>query len=101
LISSRTASAAEDFCVVLSHLRRGKLIGTPTAGSTGQPLFYGLPGGGTGVVCTIQTFSPDGKEFVGVGIDPDITVLQTVSEVQSGNDAALRTALSTLSNTHK
>jgi C-terminal processing protease CtpA/Prc len=101
LISSRTGSAAEDFCVVLSHLKRGILIGTPTAGATGQPLFYGLPGGGTGVVCTIRTCSPGGKEFVGIGIEPDITVLQTVSDVQSGNDAALRTALSTLRSTHK
>jgi carboxyl-terminal processing protease len=101
LISSRTASAAEDFCVALSRLKRGTLIGESTAGSTGQPLFYGLPGGGTGVVCTIRTFSPDGKEFVGTGIDPDITVPQTVSDVQSENDAALRTALSMLNSTNK
>ena len=101
LISSRTASSAEDFCVVLSHLKRGILLGEPTGGSTGQPLFYGLPGGGTGVVCTIRTFSPDGKEFVGIGIEPDITAYQTLSDVKSGNDAVLRAALSTLSNTHK
>ena len=101
LISSRTASSTEDFCVVLSHLKRGILLGEPTGGSTGQPLFYGLPGGGTGVVCTIRTFSPDGKEFVGIGIEPDITAYQTLSDVKSGNDAVLRAALSTLSNTHK
>jgi len=97
LMSSRTGSSAEDFCVVLSHLKRGKLIGTSTAGSTGQPLFYGLPGGGTGVVCTIRTFSPDGKEFVGIGIEPDITAYQTVFDVRSGNDTVLRAAQSTLS----
>jgi len=101
LMSSRTGSSAEDFCVVLRHLKRGILIGTPTAGSTGQPLFYGLPGGGTSVVCTIRTYTPDGEEFVGIGIEPDITVPQTVSDVQAGNDAALRTALSTLSSTQK
>lgn len=101
LTSSRTGSSSEDFCVVVRDLKRGLLLGTPTAGSTGQPLFYGLPGGGAGVVCTIRTFSPDGKEFVGIGIEPDITVPQTVPDVRARIDAALSTAVSTLSSTQK
>ena len=100
-MSSRTGSSAEEFCVVVRHLKRALFIGTSTAGSTGQPLFYGLPGGGAGVVCTIRTFAPDGKEFVGIGIEPDITVPQTVSDVHARIDAALSTALSTLSSTQK
>ena len=101
LISSRTGSSAEDFCAVFNHMKRGKLIGTPSAGSTGQPLMYGLPGGGTGVVCTMRTLFPDGREFVGIGIEPDITVYQTVADVRSGYDAILQKAISILSNRGK
>ncbi len=101
LISSRTGSSAEDFCAVFNDLKRGKLIGTPSAGTTGQPLMYGLPGGGTGVVCTMRAMFPDGREFVGIGIEPDITANQTVADIKSESDAELRVAISILSNRGK
>ena len=70
--------------------------GTPTAGSTGQPLMFGLPGGGSGVVCTVRTLAPDGSEFDGIGIQPDITVLQTAADVRSASDSALRAAINAI-----
>lgn len=51
---------------------RGKVIGEPTGGSTGQPLFYSLPFGGMGTVCSKRDLMNDGSEFVGVGIEPDV-----------------------------
>jgi C-terminal processing protease CtpA/Prc len=96
LESAKTGSSAEEFCVVLKSLNRAKFIGTSSAGSTGQPLFYGLPGGGKGLVCTTRSYSPDGKEFIGIGLKPDIIVSQSISDLQTGNDSALNAAISYL-----
>lgn len=101
LVSAVTASAAEDFCVAFDVMRRGKIIGEPTAGTTGQPLFFSLPGGGSGRVCTKHDRYPDGMEFVGVGIQPDIVVRPTVDGIRMGRDAVLETALLYLKEGHK
>jgi C-terminal processing protease CtpA/Prc len=93
LISARTGSAAEDFCVAFDMMHRGALIGEPTYGSTGQPLVFYLPGGGNSFVCTAHCFYPDGKEFVGVGVQPDIEVHPSIEDVRAGNDAALTAAM--------
>ncbi len=96
LIGPSTASAAEDFLVAFDFMQRGKLIGERTAGSTGQPLLFSLPGGGRGRVCTKRCTYPDGKEFVGLGVNPDILVPLTVDDIRSGRDAALETAIAYL-----
>jgi carboxyl-terminal processing protease len=93
LISPRTGSAAEDFCAAFGHLQRGKLIGEATAGSTGQPLVIGLPGGGNATVCTVRCVFPDGDEFVGMGIRPDIEVRPTVEDTKADRDTVLEAAL--------
>ena len=93
LISARTGSAAEDFCVTFDVMNRGPLIGEPTCGSTGQPLIFSLPGGGNAFVCTAHCFYPDGKEFVGVGVLPDIEVRPTVKDVRAGKDPILTAAI--------
>ena len=96
LVGHQTGSAAEDFCVAFDVIARGKMIGTMTAGATGQPLFYSLPGGGSGFVCTTRASYPDGREFVGRGIEPDILVTPTVKDIRAGRDAALESAIAAL-----
>jgi C-terminal processing protease CtpA/Prc len=96
LIGPRTFSAAEDFTVAFDYMKRGKLIGMPTGGSTGQPVLFGLPGGGTARVCGKRDTYPDGKEFVGIGIMPDIMVKPTVKDIETGRDAAKEKALELL-----
>jgi len=96
LVSARTFSAAEDFTVAFSYLQRGKLIGQPTGGSTGQPINFNLPGGGSARVCGKHDTYPDGKEFIGVGIIPDIIIKKTVKDLQAGKDAVLEKALALL-----
>lgn len=93
LTSAFTGSAAEDFCLAFDAMRRGKLIGEPTAGSTGQPLYFQLPGGGFARVCTVASMYPDGRGFVGVGIQPDILVKPTVRDFRAGRDTVLEAAL--------
>ncbi|HEX8171594.1 MAG TPA: S41 family peptidase [Thermoanaerobaculia bacterium] len=96
LISERTFSAAEDFAVAYDAMDRGLLIGGPTGGSTGQPMNFDLPGGGNGGVCTKRDSYPDGREFVGIGVTPDIVVTPTVADVRARRDAVLERAVAAL-----
>lgn len=93
LIGPNTYSAAEDFLVPLDHANRAILVGSRTAGSTGNPLRIDLPGGGNFRVVTIRCTYPDGKEFVGIGIDPDVAVHATRRDILTGYDRVLAKGL--------
>jgi C-terminal processing protease CtpA/Prc len=60
------------------------LVGQRTNGSTGQPLLVELPGGVTARICTKWDSYPDGREFVGVGVIPDVEVYPTQREIADG-----------------
>jgi carboxyl-terminal processing protease len=96
LASAATFSAAEDFLVAWKNSGRGKIIGEPSGGSTGQPLSFTLPGGGTARVCTKKDTLSDGTEWVGKGIDPDLLVHPVLADVRAGRDTALDRALAFL-----
>ncbi len=93
LIGHQTASAAEDFLIYAANQPHMVRIGTPTFGSTGQPLVFDLPGGGRARVCTKKDTYPDGREFVGYGIQPDILVRKTLEDYLNGRDPELEAAL--------
>lgn len=96
LIGPRTFSAAEDFVVSFDVMKRGLLIGAATGGSTGQPLMFDLPGGGTARICVKRDSYPDGREFVGKGIAPDIVAAPTVGDIRAGRDPVLQQAVAAL-----
>jgi C-terminal processing protease CtpA/Prc len=96
LVSARTYSAAEDFIALFDAMRRGTLVGETTGGSTGQPLSFKLPGGGSAEICTRDVAYPDGRVFEGVGIPPQVKVSPTVSDIRQGRDAALERAIEML-----
>ncbi len=83
LINEATFSAAEDFCVGFRTMNRGLIIGSPSGGSTGNPIGFDLPGEGWVQICSKKDTYPDGTEFVGVGIIPDMEVKETVSSFLS------------------
>lgn len=93
LIGPRTFSAAEDFLVTFDNAQRGTKIGLPTAGSTGQQIYFDLPGGGFARVCAKKDTYPDGKTFVGKGIIPDVKVSVNLDDIQEGRDVTLYKAL--------
>jgi carboxyl-terminal processing protease len=93
LTSPRTFSAAEDFLVAFDQSGRGVIMGEPSGGSTGNPLYFKLPGGGGGLVCSKHDAYADGREFVGVGVKPRITVSPTVADFRAGKDTVLERAV--------
>jgi C-terminal processing protease CtpA/Prc len=92
LIGPETGSAAEDFAVAFDSMHRGTLVGEPTGGSTGQPLVFHLPGGGSARICTKDDAYPDGRAIEGVGVLPQVRISPTVSDIRQGKDAALERA---------
>ena len=93
LTSAATHSAAEDFVGPLKTGGRARTVGGTTAGSTGNPLFFELPGGGGFSVCTRYMLLPDGSEFIGLGIPPDVPVGVTTADIATGHDPVLERAV--------
>ena len=91
LIGPETFSAAEDFVVPLHAAERATIVGQRTGGSTGQPLqFRFLDGRITGRICTKRDTYPDGREFIGIGIIPDVEVNPTVDDIVNDRDVVLQ-----------
>jgi C-terminal processing protease CtpA/Prc len=96
LVGPETFSAGEDFVMIFDAAKRGILVGSPTAGSTGQPMSFGLPGGGMARICIKRDTYPDGREFVGTGIVPNVVVAMTAEDVRAGRDPVLDRAMAEL-----
>lgn len=96
LIGNNTASAAEDFLVAADPIEHITTMGDYTYGSTGQPMLLRLPGGGTARICTKRDTYPDGREFVGYGVQPDIRVAKTLDDMLTEQDSVLSMAIKKL-----
>lgn len=93
LVNSTTFSSAENFCVSFRGAKRGKIIGTPTGGSTGNPIFIDL-GGGIGCgICTKHELDAEGNEFIGIGIVPDIILEEETDIFTKDKDNVIEKAL--------
>jgi len=93
-----TYSAAEDFLVPLQYSGRAVLVGQKTGGSTGNPIVVPLPGGGTFRVVSKKDVFPDGREFVGLGISPDVEAHPTQRDILQGADPILQKGLEVIKN---
>lgn len=91
LISPYTFSAAESFALDIKECGNAILIGSATAGDTGnRPKTFHTS---NGIYFRIPTRepskSPKGFPMEGVGISPDYKVEQTVSDFMNGHDTVL------------
>jgi carboxyl-terminal processing protease len=91
-----TASAAEDFLIALDGVKTVTRVGRKTYGSTGQPIPVFLPGNIQGRVCTKRDTFPDGRDFVGVGVIPDVEVEPSPEDYFAQRDVILERGLSLL-----
>jgi len=96
LTSAVTSSTAEDFPISLREAGRATLVGDRTSGSAGNPLSASLPGGGFFRMATFRAYLPDGSEYVGIGVQPDILVKPTIDDVRNGTDPVLERGLEVL-----
>ncbi|HEV7893312.1 MAG TPA: S41 family peptidase [Pyrinomonadaceae bacterium] len=86
-------SACEDFLMPFKDNGRATVVGETTGGSTGQPYIYDFGNGMLLFVSSVREFFPDGSEFEGVGIRPDVEIPLTAEELKTGTDRALARAL--------
>jgi C-terminal processing protease CtpA/Prc len=52
-----------------------------------------LPGGAKAQVCTKHNTYPDGREFVGVGVIPDVEVHPSAVDIATDRDVVLDKAI--------
>jgi carboxyl-terminal processing protease len=71
-------------------------VGEKTNGSTGQPLIIQLPMRARARICTKWDTYPDGREFVGVGVIPDVEIGPTAEDIAAGRDAVLEKGIEVL-----
>ena len=90
------ASAGDDFAVFAKGAPNVTLIGTNTAGGTGQLLLKELPGDFRFAVSTYNCVMEDGTPVCNHGVQPDIWCEQTVSDALAGQDTVLLKAISYL-----
>ena len=88
LISPKTGSAAEDFAFLFKYYKRGKLIGLPTSGGTGNPYNVLLPGGGSLRICLNTDLY-----FFQTGIQPDVYLERSLSDLTENRDLQLEKAI--------
>jgi C-terminal processing protease CtpA/Prc len=93
LQSAYTYSAAENFTLLMQQMPQVTTMGTTTAGSTGQPLVIQLASGTYAGITTKRDMTPDGEDFVGVGLAPDIPVLDSADAIAAGRDLLLERAV--------
>jgi C-terminal processing protease CtpA/Prc len=74
LMGEETFSAAEDFLIYTLGNSNITKIGQNSAGSSGQPLVFSLPGGISARVCAKRDALPNGEDYIGLGIEPDIKI---------------------------
>lgn len=96
LIGARTYSAGEDFCSYYQQADIGPMIGSLTAGSTGNPTGINLVKDVWAQVCTKRDVFYDGTEFVGIGVKPDVAVASTAEDYLNGKDTVLAAAIAYL-----
>jgi C-terminal processing protease CtpA/Prc len=98
LTSGITSSTSEDFAISLRHAGRAVMVGERTGGAAGNPLSRDLPGGGKFMMATFRAYLPDGGEYVGVGVKPDVEAAPTKASIAQGDDVVLTKGLEVLEN---
>ena len=92
LFGPKTFSAAEDFLVMMRGVSHVTFVGEPSAGSTGQPMFFELAPGAAAQITTKNDYLADGTQFVGHGVQPDVLAPETPDAYVHGEDLPLEAA---------
>ncbi len=90
-------SACEDFVMPLKYSARGTIVGERTRGSSGQPFLHDFGNGMSFRISSRRMYFPDGSEFEGVGIAPDVEVRPSLTDRRDGKDVVFERAVRLIS----
>ena len=93
LTSDFTASAAEVFVLLLQELPRVSLVGDTTEGIFSDMYEFRLPNGWEASLSHQQFFSRDFTNYEGIGLVPDVQVVNSRADLQERNDPVITKAL--------
>lgn len=86
-------SACEDFIEPFKESHRAVIIGETSAGCSGQPFYYEFGNGMTIGIGAKRLSFPDGSQFEGIGIAPDIEIKPTLDDLAQGRDRVMEKAV--------
>lgn len=86
-------SAAEDFLLTIKGNRQATIVGGPSVGCMGEPMFISLPGEYEVMMCIKKYVNLDGSQPNVTGVLPDIEVEKDYSAYLKGKDNQLERAL--------
>ena len=94
LLTDRACSCAcEDFVMPFKFAKRATLVGETTAGTYSMTRHLDLPNGMMLNISAVRHTFPDGSQFEGVGIAPDIALENTAEDLRAGRDKVLAKAV--------
>ena len=96
LTNAITSSSAEDMAIELKTAGRARIVGQYTTGGAGNTLKFDLPGGGYLRMASFRATWPDGTEYIGKGIKPDVLITPTIEDIINDRDPVLEKAVKML-----
>jgi carboxyl-terminal processing protease len=93
LLTDRVCSCAcEDFVMPFKYSKRATLVGETTAGTFSWTRHIDFENGMILNIAAVHHTFPDGSQFEGVGITPDVPVDITPEDLRTGRDPVLKKA---------
>lgn len=97
LLTSRwTQSAGETFCLAMQELAHVTQLGDYTSGAFSDNISRELPNGWFCFMSIGDYRAADGQSYEGIGVKPDILLVNTKEEILSGKDKELEKAMELL-----
>ena len=96
LVGNKTVSAAENFSQMMVDQPNVTVVGQQSASTNGNITLMWLPGQFYAYFTGMKIRNPDGSDFHGVGIVPDVVVQPTPEDFAAGIDPELEAALDLL-----
>jgi len=93
LVDGGCASACEELLEAFKDNHRGTLVGETTEGTAGPSYIHDFHNGMTIGIAVKCRYFPDGSEFEGIGIKPDVEIHPSVDDLRNGRDVVLDKAL--------
>ncbi len=93
LIGPNASGPNETIAQMLAQEDHVRLVGQPTAGTSGARSLAFLPGGYVFSFTAEHTLNPDGSAFHGLGVQPDIAVQPDPALLAQGRDPELEAAV--------